>query len=58
MLKRQQRTADQRLAELVTKVGGTIRGLDQNLLRRLIQPLTNRQNVLPVASDLRRLRRC
>ena len=49
MLEGQYRTANQGLAKLVTEVGSTIRSLDQNLLRCLIEPLANGQNVLPVA---------
>ena len=44
MLESEHRTANQRLTELVTEVGSTVRSLGQNLLRRLIQPLTNGQN--------------
>ena len=41
MLERKHRTANQRLAELVSEVAGTIRSLDENLLGRLIEPLAN-----------------
>ena len=49
MLEGEHRSADQWLTELITKVAGTVRGLDQNLLGSLIQPLANRQDILPVA---------
>ena len=47
MLEGEQRTGDKRLTELVTEVTCTVRCLDENLLRSLIQPFANRQNVLP-----------
>ena len=47
VLEGEQRTADQRLSELVAKVAGTIGGLDKNLLRRLIQPLAHGQDIFP-----------
>ena len=47
MLKSEYRSTNQRLTELVTKVACTIRCLDQNLLRRLIQPLANWQHLFP-----------
>ena len=34
---------DERLTELITEVAGTVRGLDENLLGRLIEPLANGQ---------------
>ena len=40
MLEGEHRARDQRLAELITEVAGTVRSLDQNLLRRLVEPLT------------------
>ena len=55
MLEGQHRTADQRLAELVAEVGSTIRGFDQYLLGRLVEPLANGQDVFPVAGDDRLL---
>ena len=51
MLEGQYGTADQRLTELITEITGTIRSLDQNLFRGLVQPLTNGQNALPIASQ-------
>ncbi len=48
MLEGQYRTADQRLTELVTEVRSAVRGLGQDLLRGLIQPLTNGHDILPV----------
>ena len=48
VLEGEHRTADQWLSELITEVGGTIRCLDQYLLGSLVQPLTNRQDILPV----------
>ena len=52
MLERQHRAADQRLSELVTEVRGSVRRLDQNLLRRLVQPFADGQDVLPVTGRL------
>ena len=49
MLEGENRTANQGLAKLVAEVAGTIRCLNQNLLRSLIQPLTGRHDVFPVA---------
>ena len=49
MFESEQRTCDEWLAKLVAEVAGTIRGLDKNLLRALIQPLPYGQYVLPVA---------
>ena len=40
MLEGEDRARDERLAELVTEVAGTIRSLDKNLLRCLVEPLT------------------
>ena len=51
VLKRQHRPANQRLSELIPEVRGAVRSLDQYLLRRLVQPLTYRQDVLPVAGS-------
>ena len=48
MLEGEHRTADEGLTELVAEVTGTVRCLDQNLLRRLIEPLTDRKNVFPI----------
>ena len=47
MLEGEHRTTNQRLTELVTKIAGTIRCLDENLLRRLIQPLSDGQHLFP-----------
>ena len=47
MLEGEHRTADERLAELIAEVAGTVRSLDQYLLRRLIQPLPDGQQLLP-----------
>ena len=49
MLKREHGAADEWLTELVAEVAGTIGSLDENLLGRLVEPLANRQDVLPVA---------
>ena len=51
VLKRKQRTADERLAELVSEVGSTVRRLYKYLLRSLIEPLAHGKNVLPVSGD-------
>ena len=50
ILKGQQRTGDQRLAELIAEVRGTVGSLDEDLLRCLIEPWTWCDLVLPVAS--------
>ena len=42
-------TADERLAELVAEVGGSVGGLDENLLGCLVEPLAHGQDVLPRA---------
>ena len=47
MLKREHGTSDERLAEFVAEVARTIGGLDQNLLRGLIQPLAHWQQFFP-----------
>ena len=47
VLEGEQRTADQRLTELVTEVACTIRCLDQNVGRSLIEPLTRGHLRLP-----------
>ena len=49
MFERQHRTADERLAELVSEVAGTVRGLDEYLFGCLIQPLPHGQDILPRA---------
>ena len=49
MLESEYGTADERLTELVSEIRGTVRSLDQYLLRRLIEPLANGQDVFPVA---------
>ena len=38
VLKSEERTADERLTELVSEIGGTIRSLDENLLGSLVKP--------------------
>ena len=48
MLEGEYRSADQRLTELVTEVGGAVRSLDKDLLGSLIQPFAYRQDVLPI----------
>ncbi len=40
MFKGEQRTANQRLSELVAEIAGAVRSLDKNLLRSLVEPLT------------------
>ena len=52
MLEGEYRSADQWLTELITEVGGTVRSLDQDLLGSLIQPLANRQDILPISFNL------
>ena len=47
MLEGEHRTAYQRLTELVAEVTRTVRSLDENLLRSLVQPLAHGQNLLP-----------
>ena len=47
MLEGEQRTADQRLTELITEVACTIRCLDQNVGGSLIEPLTRGHLCLP-----------
>ena len=49
MFEGKHRARDERLTELITEVAGTVRGLDENLLGRLIEPLANGQQVFPVA---------
>ncbi len=49
VLERQQRTADQRLSELVAEVARTVRCLDENLFGCLVQPLAHGQYLLPYA---------
>ena len=51
MFKSKHGTADERLAELVSEVTGTIRSLDENLLWCLIEPLSNGYDILPIACD-------
>ena len=48
VLKGQHTAANQWLSELVAKVGGTVRGLYQYLLRRLVQPFAYGHDVLPI----------
>ena len=52
VLECEQRTGDERLSELVAEVRGTVRSLDKNLLRSLIQPLAYGHDVLPVACQV------
>ena len=47
MLEGEQRTADQRLTELITEVACAIRGLDQDVGRSLIEPLARGHLCLP-----------
>ena len=47
MFESQYRTTDQRLAELVAEVAGTIGCFDQNLFGSLIQPLAYRKDFFP-----------
>ena len=47
VLEGEHRATDQRLAELVAEVAGTVRGLDQNLLRGLVEPFAHGQQLLP-----------
>ena len=51
MFEGEQRTAYERLSELVSEVAGAIRRLDENLFGSLIEPFSHRQNILPVASS-------
>ena len=53
MLESEDRSADKGLSELVSEVGSTIRSLDENLLRRLVEPLPDGQDLLPFALFLR-----
>ena len=53
MLEGQDRTADQRLAELVTEVGRAVRRLDQDLLRCLVEPWARVEDLLPLAGAFR-----
>ena len=53
MLESEDRSADKGLSELVSEVGSTIRSLDENLLRSLVEPLPDRQDLLPFALFLR-----
>ena len=52
MLKSKHRTRNQRLAEFVSKVGSTIRSLDENLFGRLIEPLAHGEHILPGATAI------
>src|SRR5574344_766646 len=52
------RTCNQRLTELVTEIGSTIRCLDQYLFRSLVQPFAYRKNIFPVASTFQSRIRC
>ena len=52
MFKSQHRTADKRLAKLITKVAGTVRCLDKYLFGRLVEPFAHRQYFLPRTSFL------
>ena len=51
ILEGEQRTADYRLAKLVAKVAGTVAGLDEYLLRGLVEPLALLE-CLPCAASL------
>ena len=53
MLESEHRSADKWLPELVSEVGSTIRSLDEDLLRSLVEPLSDRQDLLPFALFLR-----
>ena len=50
MLKGEERAGDEGLSELVAEVGSTVGGFDENLLGRLIEPLSHGQDVLPATS--------
>ncbi len=52
MLERQHRTANQRLPELVPEIRRPVRRLDENILRRLIQPTARVRLLLPQPSRL------
>ena len=49
VLEGEEGSRDEGLAKLVAEVAGAIGGLDENLLRRLVEPLAHGQYVLPVA---------
>ena len=49
----EQTSADKRLSELVAEVACTVRRLDKNLLRRLIEPLTRLGGLLPLMSAVK-----
>ena len=51
MLESEDGAADEGLTELVTEIRGTIRGLGQNLLWCLVQPLAHGKDVLPIAGS-------
>ena len=53
MFKGQQAAVDEGLAELVAKVRGSVRGLDEDLLRGLIEPLARLDVFLPLTALLR-----
>ena len=53
MLESEHRSADKWLPELVSEVGSTIRSLDEDLLRSLVEPLPDGQDLLPYALFLR-----
>ena len=50
MFESQYRTADQRLAELVSEIGSAIGRLNQNLFRSLVQPFAYRKDFFPFAA--------
>ena len=58
MFESEHRTADERLSELVTEVAGSVRCLDKNLFRSLIEPFSHWQYVFPVASAVESWIRC
>ncbi len=48
---REHGTADQRLTELISEVGSTVRGFDQYLFWCLVEPLAHGNDVFPVADN-------
>src|SRR5574344_1053045 len=53
MFKSKQRARNQRLAELITEIAGSIGRFDKNLFRGLVQPLAHWQDVFPTASTMK-----
>ena len=47
VLESEERTADERLAKLVTEIARSVRCLDEHLLRSLVEPWTSIHHVLP-----------